>query len=379
LQDFAQEDRYPSDVLPSREELYEVAALALLGPGNVLYRAVSRVFGYSITTQRITELTDVSLGALRGYLDTPEFHIILAARRNLRHPEAVRRAVWDGNLESVLDEYLVLQQGLGVDQPPAGREQRAIEALKTALSIRASTVQIREIVRKKPTFRMRCHAALPFGLGREDVVFGAGRARGEKGRGDFLRVAFNSPFRPFVLATTSIGQEGLDFHAYCDRVIHWDLPSNPVDIEQREGRVRRYGSLAVRRQLAAQFERVDSGRDSPWRAIARKAVTETAGFAAGNGADSGLSPWWVCPGATVLRRVYVTRLSRINNDLSRLLDALALYRLAMGRPDQEQLVQALRRRLDEAGSKKTQLTAWLREATINLSPFWNRNLATPGE
>ena len=26
-----------------------------------------------------------------------------------------------------------------------------------------------------------------------------------------VRDAFNSPFRPFVLATTSIGQEGLDF------------------------------------------------------------------------------------------------------------------------------------------------------------------------
>ena len=29
-----------------------------------------------------------------------------------------------------------------------------------------------------------------------------------------LRNAFNSPFRPFVLASTSIGQEGLDCHAY---------------------------------------------------------------------------------------------------------------------------------------------------------------------
>jgi hypothetical protein len=38
-----------------------------------------------------------------------------------------------------------------------------------------------------------------------------------------VRDAFNSPFRPFVLATTSIGQEGLDFHPYCYRVYDWNL------------------------------------------------------------------------------------------------------------------------------------------------------------
>src|SRR5207247_3455302 len=132
-----------------------------------------------------------------------------------------------------------------------------------ALALGAGSVAVHEVgsIRARQPFRMRCHAALPFGLSGQEKESGSGELRS-----DDLRVAFNSPFRPFVLATTSIGQEGLDFHAYCNRVIHWDLPSNPVDIEQREGRVRRYGSLAVRRQLAAQFVRVDSGRDSPWRA-----------------------------------------------------------------------------------------------------------------
>ena len=56
---------------------------------------------------------------------------------------------------------------------------------------------------------------------------------------DVVRGAFNSPFWPFVLASTSVGQEGLDFHWYCHAVVHWNLPSNPVDLEQREGRVHR--------------------------------------------------------------------------------------------------------------------------------------------
>ena len=52
-------------------------------------------------------------------------------------------------------------------------------------------------------------------------------------RKENLRLAFNSPFRPFVLATTSIGQEGLDFHYYCRKIAHWNLPSNPVALEQQ--------------------------------------------------------------------------------------------------------------------------------------------------
>lgn len=49
-------------------------------------------------------------------------------------------------------------------------------------------------------------------------------------RKENIRNAFNSPMRPFVLATTSIGQEGLDFHNYCRVIMHWNLPSNPIDV-----------------------------------------------------------------------------------------------------------------------------------------------------
>ena len=45
-------------------------------------------------------------------------------------------------------------------------------------------------------------------------------------RTDELRKAFNTPFWPYVLATTSVGQEGLDFHAWCDTIVHWDLCRN---------------------------------------------------------------------------------------------------------------------------------------------------------
>ncbi len=62
-----------------------------------------------------------------------------------------------------------------------------------------------------------------------------------------IRNAFNSPFPPYVLASTSIGQEGLDFHRYCSTIIHWSPPHSPAAMQQREGRVDRYMSLQVRR------------------------------------------------------------------------------------------------------------------------------------
>ena len=76
-----------------------------------------------------------------------------------------------------------------------------------------------------------------------------------------IRNAFNSPFRPFVLATTSIGQEGLDFHNYCRRIVHWNLPSNPIDLEQREGRINRFECLAIRQNVAKRYGNIQFKND----------------------------------------------------------------------------------------------------------------------
>ena len=69
-------------------------------------------------------------------------------------------------------------------------------------------------------------------------------------RKENIRNAFNSPMRPFVLATTSIGQKGLDFHNYCRVIMHWNLPGNPIDLEQREGRINRFKCLAIRQNVS---------------------------------------------------------------------------------------------------------------------------------
>jgi hypothetical protein len=156
-----------------------------------------------------------------------------------------------------------------------------------------------------------------------------------------MRTAFNSPFWPFVLASTSIGQEGVDFHWWCHAVVHWNLPANPGDFEQREGRINRYKCHAVRRNVAARFrhEALASDEVDPWRALfgAARAVRPA-------GAND-LHPYWVFPGESHIDRHLLTYpLSRDVVRWEQLQEMLALYRLAFGQPRQDDMVALLARR-----------------------------------
>jgi hypothetical protein len=143
-----------------------------------------------------------------------------------------------------------------------------------------------------------------------------------------------------VLATTSVGQEGLDFHWWSHAVVHWNTPPNPVDFEQREGRVHRYGGHAVRRNIAQRHrtEILAAGDANPWRAAYQVATDETVRLGE-------FAPHWVYPGpARIQRHVFPYPLSVDTTKLERLKDDVALYRLTFGQPRQEDLLELLRHR-----------------------------------
>lgn len=337
----------------TEETLDDLTELALAAPGSVFWRAARRVLYHD---EQLTSWVGwVSGYSLRSYLDTPEFHVLLGRNRSRKHPAAVRRAVWEGNLESVLDEYLCACVGLGA-VATAHDNEPVFERVQMALDVRAASLDVQHAgTGNVHNFRMRAHAALPLGLHLND------EGGGSKIRTDSLRHAFNSPFRPHVLVTTSVGQEGLDFHTYCNHIVHWDLPSNPVDLEQRDGRVNRYAGLSVRRQIAGQVaHRPLPTSTSPWRAIAAEQRE----------AAQGLVPWWTTDGATTRRTVLALPLSSVRMELEELLAALSLYRLTLGQVDQERLLAALRRRVDatENDDRRRELMAWFDAARINLAP-----------
>ena len=177
---------------------------------------------------------------------------------------------------------------------------------------------------------------------------------------DMVRAAFNSPFRPFLLTSTSIGQEGLDFHPWCHRLVHWNLPGNPVDLEQREGRVHRYKGHAVRRNVAAIHGKAAlelwRPSDDLWALI-----FQGADRAAREARDSDLVPHWIASGdCRVERHVPLLPYAREVEAFQRLKRQLAAYRVVFGQPRQEELISLLER-ADFS-------VAQLRELTIDLSP-----------
>jgi hypothetical protein len=122
--------------------------------------------------------------------------------------------------------------------------------------------------------------------------------------------------------------------------MHWNLPSNPVDFEQREGRVNRFAGHAVRKNVAAahRTEALSSDDRNPWRAA----------FSAATGTHPELgefAPYWTYPGgATVERQIITYPLSRDIERASRLKDALTMYRLTLGQPRQEDMLEMMVRR-----------------------------------
>ncbi len=265
------------------------------------------------------------------------------------------------NLQAVLDEYahyLVDGEGLS-GKGAAERVTGVAKAMASALFIRPSQIDVDDVgveegrIVFRPPIRMRGRFAMRLAEMKDE--------EGGAVRLSTVREAFNSPFRPFVLATTSIGQEGLDFHPYCHRVYHWNLPGNPVDLEQREGRVQRFKGHAVRLNVAAAH--ADAIRNSrtapsdPWEAMFAAARRATP-------SRSELVPYWIYEGpAKIERRVPMLPFSRETTRLAWLKRSLAIYRLAFGQPRQDDLLAHLTRLIGEGVDPRD-----LEELQIKLQP-----------
>lgn len=125
--------------------------------------------------------------------------------------------------------------------------------------------------------------------------------------------------------------------------MHWNLPNNPVDLEQREGRVHRYKGHAVRKNVALKHGAgaLVGGGDAWDTAFALACHDRLT-------TDSELVPYGISPvdnGAKVERHILALPLSRELDRLKRLRDALAVYRLAFGQARQEDVIDHLLTRL----------------------------------
>lgn len=237
-----------------------------------------------------------------------------------------------GNLQAVLDEFAYM-----IDERDA--KERNTEKIQKRMIDSFIDRNYQEIdttesfgKEKKKKWRIRTHYAMPYG----NIKMTDQSTK----RANDVRLAFNSPFRPFVLASTSVGQEGLDFHWYCRKIMHWNIPSNPQDVEQREGRIDRYKSLFVRRNIAKLHPYVYTWND----------IFKLAGKEAKEKGFCELVPYWSIP-QDMLNAIEGTNKEPIESivplyplsmDYDRyrhMKSVLRLYRLTMGQPRQEELLE----------------------------------------
>ncbi len=366
------------------DDLAEVLAeVAIGGPAQCALRAVSSAVGLPISHEWTVSNAAWIAEAFRRFFNAPEITgVVVRGRPDDSDGEVgverywrdvVRHAI-DGNLQAVLDEHChVLRDWLG-HLNLTDDEQRTAAAddigykVEEALSLRTTSFRV-DIPKQAANgqefaleeHRLRTRFAVAFG---NQTLDEGGEARIEA-----VSRAFNSPFWPFVLTSTSVGQEGLDFHLWCHAVVHWNLPTNPVDLEQREGRVHRYKGHAVRRNLAATLGPTLLANGVAPHSDLWTELFEVAAEASPN-SDGAIVPYWVfneSPAdegpAKIQRHVPVLPFSRDAAAVSQLRRALAAYRLAFGQPRQEELVEFLS--ADRTDEELLQLTARLK---IDLSP-----------
>jgi hypothetical protein len=357
IQRFLRHLRAPQDLgRPPRDLVPVLAKVTVASPAVVALRSLLRLFGRGKDPQSRPRLlagaARMAIG-FRSLFNLPETMSLIRGLRpkeDNRYWESVLDYCVDGNLQSVMDEYAhMLREGLGLlGKSLSTAIHQLSKEVQAAAALRTVNLAFDEIFPKgspasEPLKRhsMRCRFALRFGDGRNEEDSADVRK-------DLVRSAFNSPFRPFVLATTSIGQEGLDFHPYCHDICHWNLPSNPVDLEQREGRIQRYKGHAIRRNLARAFPlgklKQSLKHQDPWEVLFRLALAQR---------EKGLTdlvPFWsydIEDGYCIRRCVPTFPLSRDREHLVHLQSTLVAYRMVLGQPRQEDLVDFLREKFSE--------------------------------
>jgi hypothetical protein len=354
---------------PKPENLVEsLTDLALGSPAILTARALHSKGAGALARRRAG--VRVANGFRKLFNQPPVMLMLQASDDDESYWRATLQYAIRGNLQAVLDEqvHLLWEQAGWDNKAPDDVCLQVADTLRDSVTMKVSrvspdiyTVGERRIQVDKSQdesgnseqFSLRTSFALRYGS--VTGTSGATEAREES-----VRSAFKSPFFPFVLVSTSIGQEGLDFHPWCHDIWHWNLPGNPVDLEQREGRVHRYKGLAIRRNVAQDAKAVlrenwKPGLD-PWEVLFCSAEKKYRSELC-----SELVPHWVAPGPHKVRRcIPALPYSSEIELLHRLKRSLAIYRVVFGQPRQEELLALL----EDSELTRDQLERW----AVSLKP-----------
>jgi hypothetical protein len=120
------------------------------------------------------------------------------------------------------------------------------------------------------------------------------------------------------------------------------LPGNPIDLEQREGRINRYKGLVIRQEIARKYSSNLPGSGAHgdvWERLFEIADQEERA----KYGKCELVPYWHVDsnGVKIERIIPMYPFSRDQGKLETILRTLAIYRLAFGQPRQVELIEHL--------------------------------------
>ncbi len=318
-----------------------VSMLGMFGPGNIAYRSLKRTTDLLNPDEETLLYAAAVIGeGFRSLFNRAESMFLIDqvySDTGEDYWQRVLRYCMDGDLQSVVDEYL---HHLVVNSSPQNDKDIIDLAMKICegLSLKTSPVNLFNPRKTDERMTVNTRFAVRYGSSKGSL----NSDENSEKRMVAVQQAFNSPFWPMVLASTSVGQEGVDFHWWCHSLVHWNLPSNPVDMEQREGRIHRFAGHAVRKNIAAKYVEVvaTAKTGNPWEALFEAAVEDRSTEIAKEMGD--LWPWWVFPGdSKIVTWTPVLPFSKDEERLKRMKRLRAIYRLAFGQPRQEDLMSII--------------------------------------
>ena len=141
------------------------------------------------------------------------------------------------------------------------------------------------------------------------------------------------------------------------------MPSNPIDLEQREGRINRFECLAIRQNVAQRYGNI-AFKENVWNELFQEAADKEK-----TDSSSELIPYWGLRETEdmirIERIVPMYPFSRDQAAYERLIKILSLYRLTLGQARQEELLEYLM----QNDKKKDDLLGLF----MNLSPYFKRH------
>jgi hypothetical protein len=379
--------RMPDDLLST------IAALAIAGPGVCALRSLRGTFVNAPSLASISAAAAKIANSFQTNFNTHDSAVLIRAVAADKDADYWRQVLWysgEGCLQAVIDEYIHVlvhdkPHKIPTDQSePQEPWDTVAECIGIALGLKPATLVPDSLDSKDGIYslvsspvRGGVRHARPLLEDKHETDRDGPTTTGR------LRDAFNSPFLPFVLSSTSIGQEGLDFHWYCHAIVHWNLPWSPVDFDQRDGRIHRFKNHAVRKNLAFDlgFEVLQADlHENPWERVFLLADDRLT--RSGKTMD-GMKPCWLYERgelkspisysewfpnqfggvATIERHIPMIPLSQDEERYDRLQKSLAAYRLVFGQPRQEDMLRYLQRHFTSE-----QLAVWISDLAIDLSP-----------